>query len=177
VSPESGTVPQELRRAASFDRMPVAPFPWFDAPVFAAAAEVPRVEAPNWTVLEESASSGRRGGRARGASRGGAPAGVLAFSPGATPDSVRISGQSLPEIYPRLARKLGGWRVYSCLTVPPEGVEVELARAEGPPVTILLADQSPGLPPGGERLAASRPATAVTSQFGDISVVARRVRF
>jgi hypothetical protein len=177
VSPESGKVPRELQKAAPFAAGPFKPFPWFESPIFAAPAAALKADGPEWTVLEESSDSGRFVQRARVRSRRGASVVVLAFSPGSGLESIRIGGQMLPEIYPRLAKKLSGWRVYSCMTVPPEGIEFELTHRSGPAVAFMLADESPGLPPGGERIAVARLSTAVTSQWGDISVVARRVKF
>jgi hypothetical protein len=60
-----------------------------------------------------------------------------------------------------------------CLTLPPGGVEVELVLDGQEPVEVQLVDQRPGLPPGGERLAAARPAWAVTFQEGDTTYVTR----
>jgi hypothetical protein len=178
VAPESGKIPRELAQAAPFAATSFKPFPWFEARLFAAPAEAPpKADAPEWTVLQESTDSGRFTQRARVRSLRGANVIVMSFSPGSNPLSIRIGGQTLPEIYPRLAKRLSGSREYSCMTVPPEGIEIELTRPAGPAVAFLLADEALGLPSGGERLVAARPRTAVTSQWGDISVVVRRVQF
>ena len=101
----------------------------------------------------------------------------LAFPPLARPASIRVGGQLLPELYPRTARAMGDWRIVSDLTVPLEGVEIEFAYPAGGPIDLFLGDEALGLSEGGERLAAARPPTAVTSQWGDVSIVTRRVRF
>src|SRR5262249_33967661 len=133
VSPESGTGPRGLRQAPPFTPAQWMPFPWFESPIFAAPATAPpKADAPEWTVLQQSEDSGRFVARVRVRSPRGADVMVLAFFPGSGLASIRIGGQMLPEIYPRLAKKLGAWRVYSCLTVPPEGIEVELTRPSGP---------------------------------------------
>jgi hypothetical protein len=72
---------------------------------------------------------------------------------------------------------MGGSRVYSCLDAPPEGVSIEVFFATGRSFELVLGDESYGLPPGGERFAAARPPTSVTSQSGDVSIVTRRLRF
>jgi hypothetical protein len=177
VSPESYTMPRQLELAAPFARLREAPFPWLEGPFFAAPAAVAKADAPDWIVLEESTDSEHRVLRARAASRRGASTIVFGFSPGSAPLSIHIGGELLPQLSPRLAKELAGWRVYTCLTVPAEGIEIELARSQAPPIEFLLADESPGLPPEGQRIASRRPSTAVTSQSGDLSVIVRRVRF
>ncbi|HYB54485.1 MAG TPA: M20/M25/M40 family metallo-hydrolase, partial [Thermoanaerobaculia bacterium] len=140
VSPESHILPRQLELAAPFAKLRETSFPWIEGPFFAAPAVAAKADPPDWIVLQESTDAGHHVLRARAVSRRGAPTVALGFSPGSAPLSIRIGGELLPELYPRLAKKLAGWRVYSCLTVPAEGIEIELARSEGPPIEFLLAD-------------------------------------
>src|SRR5262249_35857613 len=177
VSPESGKVPREIRQAAPSVAAPWKPLPRFENPIFAAAAAAPKADAPEWTVVQESEDSGRFVARARVRSRRGASVMVLAFSPGSGLTSIRIGGPMLPRTYPPFAKKIRPLRGHSLLAVPPESLQGGVAPPPGPRVGVLPADETPGLPPGGDRLVAARPSTAVTSRSGDISVVSRGVRF
>jgi hypothetical protein len=62
------------------------------------------------------------------------------------------------------------------MTTPRQGVAVELVLDGEAPVDAVVVDQSPGLPPAGATLAASRPATAVPSRDGDVTVASSPAR-
>jgi hypothetical protein len=176
ASPDSGKLPPTLRDAGHFTTPPIAPFPWSrERKAFAADAAEPNLPAPEWVTLQDTSEQGRRRVRARVRSPRGAPIIFFAFSPASRPTSIAISGKPVPELDPRTADQMGGWRVYSCLTVPPEGIDVEICPSHSP-IDLFIGDRTAGLPPGGERLAAARPRTAVTSQGGDASIVTRRLR-
>jgi hypothetical protein len=176
VFPESGALPPAIQEAMSFTKAPVPPFPWsLAATAFAANASGLPVSGPEW-ILREDSPGPRRHVRATVRSPRGAPILLFAFSPSSLPESISIGGKRLPELDRRAAKKMGRWRIYSCLTAPPEGVEVEIVWPDRRAIEFLLGDESSGLPAGGERLASARPRTAATSQGGDLSVVTRRVR-
>jgi hypothetical protein len=61
-------------------------------------------------------------------------------------------------------------------TLKPEGVEMEVVLGATQPLEWYLYDQSFGLPPGGEALVKARPATAVTFQDGDTTLIVGKVR-
>jgi hypothetical protein len=65
--------------------------------------------------------------------------------------------------------------MYGCTTTPLEGVVLELVLDGAGPVEATVLDQSPGLPPGGAALQAARPADAVPSQEGDVTIVTAHV--
>jgi len=176
-SPASGALPAPMRGAATFGASPVVPFPWStDGRAFAAETAQRDWRGPELTVLERSASGGRRRIRAKLISPRGASVARLAFSPSVGIESLTMGGRLLPPLHRRLLRDNAGWRIYSCLTLPPEGVEIEAVLVGEKPAEIVLTDQSPGLPPEGAKLAALRPRTAVPSHEGDVSLVTRRVR-
>jgi hypothetical protein len=76
---------------------------------------------------------------------------------------------------PKLARWYGGWCVYR-FPARPEGIEVELVAEAAVPVDLVVADQSPGLPPAAAAVAAARPPWVVTQQEGDVTLFTQRVR-
>ncbi|HSS44690.1 MAG TPA: hypothetical protein VLO07_05045, partial [Thermoanaerobaculia bacterium] len=173
----SASLPGALRGAATFGARPVAPFPWSTGSrAFAAEAARQNWRSPELTVLDRSASGARRRLRARLFSPRGAPAASLAFPPSVRIESMAMEGQPLPRLHPRAVSDNAGWQVYSCVTLPPEGVVIEAVLAGEEPAEIILTDRSPGLPPDGAKLAAARPPTAVPSYEGDATIVTLRVR-
>ncbi|HTD52675.1 MAG TPA: hypothetical protein VK780_06605, partial [Thermoanaerobaculia bacterium] len=176
VSPDSGKLPLAMKTAANFGTAPAAGFPWPSAATcFAAPAVAPLLDAPEFLVREDRSEGLSRRVVATVRSPRGAPIALLAFPPSSLPDSIRVGGETIPPLYRRAAKQMAGWRIYSCLTVPPEGVSVEIVSAAGRPIDFFLADETYGLPSSGERLASARGRTAVTSQSGDVSLVTRRI--
>ncbi len=121
----------------------------------------------------------RPGGReVRGVLRSprGASQVSLMIAPGVRVEAVTVHDTAAPPIHPRFLRQSQGWRTYTCLTTPPDGVEVRLVLSTPGPTDIVVLDQSPGVPPHGHGLLASRPPTAVAVGDGDVTVITRRVR-
>jgi hypothetical protein len=58
----------------------------------------------------------------------------------------------------------------------PGGVEVAMEVTSPGPFEIVVADQSPGLPPAAAAVAAARPPWAVTQQEGDVTLLTRALR-
>jgi hypothetical protein len=97
------------------------------------------------------------------------------FPPTTHVESVTIQGRPV-SIHPRFLRQSQGWRTYTCLTLPPEGVEIRLVIADHGPIEGFVLDQSPGVPAVGEWLTRARPITAAPFQDGDVTLVTRRLR-
>ena len=173
----SNTLAPVLRATAPFGAKTITPFPWSGRRrAFAANASHRNDPAPELTEIQSSASGGRRRFRARLLSPRSATTASLAFPPSARIESFAMAGELLPRLHPRAVRDAGGWQIYSCVTLPPEGIVVEAALAGEEPVEIILTDQSPGLPEEGAKLSAARPPTAVPTHEGDLSLVTHRVR-
>jgi hypothetical protein len=64
----------------------------------------------------------------------------------------------------------------TCLTTPPEGIEVVLEFADTARVDAYLSDRSFGLPPGAGGLAGARPPGTCPRQDGDVTVVWRKLK-
>ncbi|HEX9049761.1 MAG TPA: hypothetical protein VF841_04445, partial [Anaeromyxobacter sp.] len=178
VETETGRLPPSLRAAAPFSAEPTRPFEWSpNRPAFVAPA-VPRgLAAPRLEVLDVAREGGLRRIRARLSSPRGAPRAYLVFPPAADLASFAMEGVAVPAPAPKVTRWWGGHRVHACAGLPPGGVEIEVALRGDARVSVLVVDESPGLPPpDGERLRAARPPTAAPSQQGDSTYATARVR-
>jgi hypothetical protein len=173
---ESGRLRGNLARAANFSAAPVRAFPWSGGPgAFAADAAGASLPAPSVAILEDSRDGSARRIRLNLRSPRGAPAVFLAISPAAQIQSVRVAGEALAPINSRIVSFQGGWRLITCLTTPPEGVE--LALTAGPnPFEVYAGDRSAGLPTAGEPLLRARGPQAAPSQQGDVTIVTRRLK-
>jgi hypothetical protein len=98
------------------------------------------------------------------------------FPPGSGVETVRVGGQPVEPLDPRIRDYFNGWTIYACPAMPAVGVEIGFSVPLGKPIEVSAADQSYGLPPDGVFLAKSRPLTATPSQNGDVTIVSRRVQ-
>ena len=169
-------LPAAMRRVAEFGAERAPQFPWSSRrPAFAAPARAVGLAPPRLTVLAREQRGATRHVRARLASARGAPAVLLLLPPGARAVSVRMNGVTVPAPAALANLFYGDYAMYGCITAPPEGVELELVLEGTAPVEATVLDQSPGLPPGGAALQAARPADAVPSQEGDLTIATARV--
>lgn len=60
--------------------------------------------------------------------------------------------------------------------VPPEGIGLDLDADGTEPIDAELLDVTNDLPPSAAKVVDARPKTAVETQEGDMTVIARRVR-
>ena len=173
---ESGRLRWSLARAANFSAAPVRAFPWSGGPgAFAADAPGASLQAPSSTILEDSRDGSTRRIRLNLRSPRGAPAVFLAISPSAQIQSVRVAGEALASINPRIVSFQSGWRLITCLTTPSEGVEFTLEGGPGR-FEVYAGDRSAGLPTAAEPLLRARGPEAAPSQQGDVTIVTRRVK-
>jgi hypothetical protein len=153
-----------------FEDEPMAVLPWSDARYLVAAAEPAAAEGPALQILSETRSGENRtvqlllrSPRGAGAIDLRLPAGRLA--------SISAAGRELPVDGSAAGQDYALW----CYGLACDGLEVTLELVGLDPVSVLLADSSPGLPASGEVLLQSRPATAAPYQEGDLTVIWRRV--
>jgi hypothetical protein len=176
VYAESGRLRGDMARAANFSATPIRAFPWSGRPgAFAADAPGASLPAPSVTILEDSRDGSTRRIRLNLRSPRGAPAVFLAISPASQIRSVRVAGEALGPINPRVVSFQGGWRVITCLTTPPEGVEFALVAGPNP-LEVYAGDRSASLPIAGEPLLRARGSEAAPSQQGDVTIVTRRLK-
>jgi hypothetical protein len=176
ASSDLGRLPPEVRAAAPFSDSAEVRFGWgtlrpsFEAP----AAPLP-MAGPEVEVLELAREGDVFRWRARLRSPRGAAEIQVAVPPSVIVRSFAFEGTAVPPPVAKLARWYGGWWVYR-FPARPEGIEVELVAETAVPVDLVVADQSPGLPPAAAAVAAARPPWVVTQQEGDVTLFTRRVR-
>jgi hypothetical protein len=174
IETDADSLPSSLRRAAPFRRE--REFPWYpDGRAFAVPARPPGLPAPLLHVSDDRTADGTRMIRAVLRSSRGASVIRIAFPPGSPLIRIAVGGRALAPLPEALVRRAGGWRSYTCVTTPEEGIAVEIAARAGP-LDVVVADRSPGVPASAAFLLSSRPAEAVPSQSGDGVVVTRRIR-
>ncbi len=176
VQPASGRLPEPIRVAATFQRADKGPFPWEAGPAY--LAEAPRLDSspPTLTIIESSKNNGRRTYRTLLRSERGAPLAMILFPPGVDVQAVRVQGYPVDPEVGLASRYFGGWKVYRCLTMLPEGIEIGFTLPVGKPVEVFATDVTYGLPPEGKFLLNARPLTVTPSQDGDVTMVSRRVQ-
>ncbi|MGH9739317.1 MAG: hypothetical protein ACRD4X_12145, partial [Candidatus Acidiferrales bacterium] len=96
--------------------------------------------------------------------------------PGAGVASVRIEGERVQAVTPRVTLYFNGWTAYSCPTMPAAGIKLDFTLPTGKTVEVAAIDRSFGLPSVGAFLSSALPLTATPSQDGDVTVVSRRVQ-
>jgi len=171
----AGRLPRNLMNGAAFAKKKVAAYPWETSGEFAAAAPLLNLAAPTLTIRKASFSQGKWDYDVQLQSPRGAPVIALASPPDAGIEAVSMQGAANPELAPRVLRYTHGWRIYTCLTVPPEGIEMRFTLPNTKPANLLLLDESFGLPRQGAFLQRARPVTAVPIQNGDTTMVTRRI--
>ncbi len=170
-------LPPPVRKGADFTRRPAPAFPWSGLGAFSAPAPVVALAAPEIAVLGETSEGGKRHVRLRLTSRRGATALILSIPKAAQLESLRVAGQEVPPAPAGRAVQLpGGYRLVGIAAPPPEGVEIEVVLGAPGHEEWTLVDRSPGLPPVGASLVATRPADAGPGQDGDVTLVSHKAR-
>jgi hypothetical protein len=166
-------LPGALSKAETFERK--RSYPWAPREAdFSAAAPPFSAAAPELRVESDSAAGPARRIAGRLFSPRGASVIRIAFPPGALLRTVALGGKPVPPLSPAARRRGAGWKSYACVTVPAEGIPIEIVAGPGP-LSFVLADRTPGLPAAGNALASRRGAAAVPSQSGDGTVVMKRI--
>jgi hypothetical protein len=161
-------VPKSLLGAAGFTTHSVDPTPWIGTWRSAAfEAPAPTIERapPVWDVIEQTAAGTGVRVRARLRSQRGSQVLGLFVPIEAGLRSLRIEDQ------PARTRTINRNESATFLGAGSDGIFVELELAK--PASIVIWDQSVGLPAGAERILDARPKWAVPSQFGDITLASR----
>jgi len=176
VHPASGRLPDAIRIAATFHSIDHGPFPWEHGTAFLSEAPDLKLAAPTFTVLESAQDSGRQQYRTLLRSERGAPEAMVLFPPDADVETVRVNNQPAEPQSGRLSEYFDGWKVYRCVTMPAEGIEMAFTLGPGKAVQLEVVDATYKLPVEGNFLLHARPLTATASQEGDVTVVSRRVQ-
>ncbi|HEV7670027.1 MAG TPA: M28 family peptidase [Thermoanaerobaculia bacterium] len=171
-SPER-PLPPAVAKAASFEV--VHPYPWSYADTKAYAAPAPPLPlvVPTLEVLSDEPRPDGRHLSLRLVSPRGAPSVTLQVPVSADVRSARMENEEIPQTEGKIPPR-GDWFTFTCLSTPPEGIELDLVIGASGPVQGYLVDRSPGLPPAARGLVAARPADMVPD--GDAIVVSRKVQ-
>jgi Peptidase family M28 len=170
-------LPPAIRQAASFAQERARAYSWGPEGYRVFVAPAPRLDVPGpqVSVLEDSAAQGGRRLRLLLTSNRGAREAALVVPEGAKLTSATVDGEPVP----MRPDRPGSFRLVGSSTMTPEGVEVVLVlgdAGDARPLDWHVYDLSSGLPPSGEALLRARPASAVPSQDGDTTLIARKVR-
>ena len=176
VEPESGKLPVPMSLATSFRSARTGEVPWSNASAFLSDAPALGVGAPSFTVLDSVLMGDKRQFQALLRSERGASAAMVMFPPDSGVEAVHMEDVGVPGESPRVRGLFNGWFVYACPTIPARGVEMSFVLPVGKPVTVLVVDDSYGLPDDGTFLINARPLTAVPSGEGDLTILSRRVQ-
>lgn len=175
IGTNSPRLPSSFGNAAKFARTTNKIFPWDAGRPFAAAAPMLRLPAPAVSVKQVASTGGKTHYDMLLKSNRGAPVIMLAFSPDAAPQAVTVKGQNVPELSKRMLSYTHGWKIYGCVDAPPEGIEMSFNLGSNKAASVILFDESYGLPPQGMDLQRARPSNATAIQSGDVSIVRRDV--
>jgi hypothetical protein len=169
-------LPPAVRQAVSFPQEREKAYPWGPEGFRAFVAPAPHLDAPGpqVSVLEDSASGGRRTLRLLLTSNRGAREAALLIPEDAKLTSATVDGEPVPDLLRR--RPPGSMQSIGSMTMRPDGVEIVLVLADPRSRDWRVYDASDGLPPSGEALLRARPASAVPFQDGDRTLIVRKVR-
>ncbi|HVB36780.1 MAG TPA: M20/M25/M40 family metallo-hydrolase [Candidatus Acidoferrales bacterium] len=171
----SDRLPRSLLNAGHFSNKTQLIHPWGTQGAPAVDAPELNFPSPTLTIRQASSSGGKWRYDVLLRSPRGAQEIMLAFPPDSGVASLSMQGHAIPELSARLLGYTHGWQPYDCLSVPPEGVEMQFTLPNAKPADLFLMDQSFGLPQQGAFLQRARPGTAVPIQDGDVAVVTRRL--
>jgi hypothetical protein len=172
-----GLLPPPVRKAADFTKRPAQAFPWSGQMSYSAPAPGMALAAPELAVLGETNEGGKRHLHLRLTSRRGAAAVQLFIPLAAKPESIRVNGEEIPPPSSKAARRAPSeFQLVSVAVPPPEGVEISIVLGAPGHEEWTVVDRTPGLPPLGASLLASRPAEASQIQDGDSTLVTHRMR-
>lgn len=176
VHPASGRLPDIMRIVAPFHSIDNGPFPWEHGTAFLSEAPDLKLAAPTFTIQDSAEDSGRQKYLALLRSERGAPDAIVLFPPDADVQSLHINKQPMEPLSRAVLKYFDNWKVYRCVTMPAEGVEMSFTLAPGKPVQLEIVDATYNFPAEGNFLLHARPLTAIPSQEGDITLVSRRVQ-
>jgi hypothetical protein len=172
VDASGGPVPKAVIEAGGFAPTLVDAEPWFGGwgpETLGAPAPDPGLAAPEWKVVSDGSEGDARHIKAILRSRREAPMLTLHFADDVDLRELHVAGILTAP------RTRGGSRVSVFTGAGPEGVEIDLlVRGKG---SIVVSDHSFSLPASGQKLVDARPGWAAGSQFGDTTVVSRRVNW
>lgn len=165
----SGPAPDAVTRLGQFDSVAALALPsaWIDGRRLASDAPIVAAPPPLLEVIEQRETARGRFLRLEVRSPAGGNILSLYFPVDAGLFRASINGRSAPTRPERPALRIQGLGQATAI------MEIEMERRE--PVEVILVDETFGLPAESAELVESRPAWALPSDLGDMSVLFRRL--
>ncbi len=166
-------LPPSLAAAAPFTLGQT--FPWTSPQSQGFVAPAPAVELvpPAFEVLADETRPDGRHLSLRLSSPRGAPVLRLQVPASAEVRTARMEDEEIPKQPDGKLARQGDWLAFQCLSMPPEGIVLELVLGATAPFDAYIADRSLGLIPAARTVAAARTPEWIAD--GDSIVVSRKV--
>jgi hypothetical protein len=174
---ESSRIPAALAAAVHFDPVPHPRLAGSGSLAFYAAAPLLALAAPELRLTAQPTQASQAAGSATHyelhlRSLRGAPEAFVIFPAEAQVAETALATAGGP-VHAKLSQLRNGATVLDIVSLPAAGVDLSIDAAGGLPLALQVFDQSYDFPAGGAALQRARPATATSSQDGDLTVVHR----
>jgi hypothetical protein len=172
---DSSRLPAALAAAAPFDPVPRPRFAGSGSLAFYAAAPKLALAAPELRLTAQStvAAGAASHYELRLRSLRGAPEALVVFPASAQVEEIALATPTGP-VRAKLNKLRSGATLLDIVSLPAAGVDISVDAAGRLPATVQVFDQSYDFPTEGT-LRRARPANAISSQDGDLTVVHRTV--
>jgi Peptidase family M28 len=171
---DSSRLPAALAAAASFDPVPRPRFAGSGSLGFYAAAPTLMLAAPELRLTAQPTAAGAASHyELRLRSLRGAPEALVVFPASAQVEEIALATAAGP-VRAKLNKLRSGATLLDIVSLPAAGVDISVDAAGRLPAAVQIFDQSYDFP-AESTLRRSRPANAISSQDGDLTVVHRTV--
>jgi hypothetical protein len=167
-------IPAPLVAALGGEVAPSPIYPWWTREISSAPAPALDLQAPEASLVGEEAAAGPETVKLHLVSPRGARYMELILAGGSRAVRVTYPGDGEHELGEGRPSQEDEWAIWRFHTVPPQGIQVDVTR-DGEGLEGYVLDRTAGLPEAGRFLVEARPATAVPSQEGDVTVVYRKL--
>jgi len=165
-------IPDSMSQLHAFSDDATFVLPWSSEPLFAAEATPNDAPSPQLDILSDTFTNGERIIKARLTSPRGGNQIKLLIPTSAALNAISVANKKVT-FDPLTAED--DFYVWECYGESCNGIEIDLHIANRKAIEMLIADQTPGLPPHGDALLQARPANATPAHNGDASVIVEQV--
>lgn len=165
-------IPDEISQLYAFSDEATFILPWPSEPLFAAETTQNEAPSPQLNILSDSFGNGERIIKATLTSPRGGNQIRLLIPTSTALNAISVANKKIT-FDPVTAED--DFYVWECYGESCNGIEIDLHVASRKAIEMLIADQTPGLPPHGDALLQARPVNATPAHDGDASVIVERV--
>lgn len=165
-------IPDEIRQLHAFSDNATFILPWPSESFFAAEATQNEAPSPQLDILSDTLTDGERIIKATLSSPRGGNQIRLLIPTSAALNAISVADKKITFDPVTAEDDFYVWECYGELC---NGIEIDLHIANRKAIEMLIADQTPGLPPHGDALLQARPANATPAHDGDASVIVEQV--